>query len=184
MMAATCGFSSASSSSTEVTSRTSASSMPLITAPHVTVAKKTETARVTTTSPTTTQPRKVVKCSTEPNRDPKKAKSVTRSSREVTIQDVNNNSKAMKRLSSESPEVVVTKKQTKRRTCFMTGYGLLTPRLKKHVIGMHLTLVFSTLKEIPREEQMFFYNQLLISLERALGLNTHEELLQMVVGKQ
>ena len=184
MMAATCGFSSASSSSTEVTSRTSASSVPLVTAPRVRVAKKAETATVTTTT-TTTQPRKVVKCSTESKREPKRvAESVTKSSREVTIKDVNNNSKAMKRSSSESLEAVVTKKKPKRQTCFMTGCGQPASSLKGHVVGKHLTLVFTTWKEMSREERMFSYDQSLFSLETALGLTTHDELLQMVVEKQ
>ena len=159
MMAAACGFSSASSSSTEVTSKTSPSSMPLVTAPRVTVAKKAEAATATTTS-TTTQPR------------------------EVTIKDVNNNSKAMKRASSESLEVVVTKKKPKRQICFMTGCGQPASSLKRHVVGKHLTLVFAMWKEMSRDERMFSYNQSLMSLETALGLTTHDELLQMVVEKQ
>ena len=184
MMAAACGFSSASSSSTEVTSRTSPSSMALVTAPRVTVAKKAETATATTTS-TTTQPRKVVEHSTESEKEPKGvAERVTKSSREVTIKDVNNNSKAMKRASSESLEVVVTKKKPKRQTCFMTGCGQPASSLKRHVVGKHLTLVFATWKEMSREERMFSYNQSLMSLETALGLTTHDELLQMVVEKQ
>ena len=56
--------------------------------------------------------------------------------------------------------------------------------LKRHVVGKHLTLVFATWKKMSREEQMFFYNQSLISLEMALGLTTHDELLRMVVEKQ
>ena len=157
MMAAACGFSSASSCSTEVTLRISASCMPLVTASCVTVAKKTETTKATTTS-TITQPRKVVNHSTEPKREPKKvAESVTKSSREVTTKDINNNSKAMKRSTSESL-VVVTKKKSKRQTCFMTGCGLPAPSLKKHVVQKNLTLVFVMWEEMPREECMFFYN--------------------------
>ena len=129
--------------------------------------------------------RKVVKRSTESKREPKRvAESLTKSSREVTIKDVNNNSKAMKRLPSESLAVVITKKKPKRQTCFMTGCGQPVSSLKRHVVGKHLTLVFATWKEMSREERMFSYNQSLISLETALGLTTHDELLQMVVDKQ
>ena len=137
------------------------------------------------TTSTTTQPRKVVEHSMESQREPKGvAEHVTKSSREVTIKDVNNNSKAMKRASSESLEIVVTKKNPKRQTCFMTGCGQPASSLKRHVVGKHLTLVFAMWKEMSREERMFSYNQSLMSLEMALGLTTHDELLQMVVEKQ
>ena len=140
--------------------------------------KKTpETAKATTTSPTTTQPRKVVKHSTEPKRKPKKvAESVIKSSRKVTIKDVNNNSKTMKRSSSESLEVVVTKTKPKWQTCFKTGCGLHASTLKRNDVGKHLTLVFVTWTEMSSEERMF-YNQSLISLEMALDLKTHDKLL-------
>ena len=63
----------------------------------------------------------------------------------------------------------------------MTNCGQPSPSIKKHVVGKHLSIAFATWKEMPNEERMVRYNQSLMSLEAALGLSNHDELLQLVL---
>ena len=171
MMAAACGVPAAPASSMPV---------PVVSAPRATVV---------------TQPRGVVE-STKPKvtitievkshkEPPKKVTPSTKATREVTIKDMNhNNYNTLKRSSSETLQVVVLKKKQRRHACFMTGYGQPSPSIKKHVVGKHLSLAFTTWKEMPNEERMVLYNKSLMSPEAALGLSNHDELLQLVLEKK
>ena len=167
MMAAACGVSAAPASS---------ASVPVVSAPRATVVAQPKEV-VESTKPKVTIPKE--KSDKEP---PKKVTSSTKLVREVTIKDVNNNNaNTLKRSSSETLEVIVPKKKQKRHACYMTNCGQPSPSIKKHVVGKHLSIAFATWKEMPNEERMVRYNQSLMSLEAALGLSSHDELLQLVV---
>ena len=177
MMAAACGVSAAPASS---------ASVPVVSAPRATVVTQpkevVESTKSKVTIPKELKPKVTIPKGKNDMEPPKKVTSSTKLVREVTIKDVNNNNaNTLKRSSSETLEVVVPKKKQKRHACYMTNCGQPSPSIKKHVVGKHLSIAFATWKEMPNEERMVRYNQSLMSLEAALGLSNHDELLQLVV---
>ena len=177
MMAAACGVSAAPASSAPV---------PVVSAPRATVVTQpkevVESTKPKVTIPKELKPKVTIPKEKSDKEPPKKVTSSTKLIREVTIKDVNNNNaNTLKRSSSETLEVIVPKKKQKRHACYMTNCGQPSPSIKKHVVGKHLSIAFATWKEMPNEERMVRYNQSLMSLEAALGLSNHDELLQLVV---
>ena len=177
MMAAACGVSAAPASS---------ASVPVVSAPRATVVTQpkevVESTKPKVTIPKELKPKVTIPKEKSDKEPPKKVTSSTKLVREVTIKDVNNNNaNTLKRSSSETLEVIVPKKKQKRHACYMTNCGQPSPSIKKHVVGKHLSIAFATWKEMPNEERMVRYNQSLMSLEAALGLSNHDELLQLVV---
>ena len=177
MMAAACGVSAVPASTATV---------PVVSAPRATVVTQpkevVESTKPKVTIPKEQKPKVTIPKEKSDKEPPKKVTSSTKLVREVTIKDVNNNNaNTLKRSSSETLEVVVLKKKQKRHACYMTNCGQPSPSIKKHVVGKHLSIAFATWKEMPNEERMVRCNKSLMSLEAALGLSNHDELLQLVV---
>ena len=101
--------------------------------------------------------------------------------RKVKVKDSNNNETSLKRPSSESLEVVVTKKKARRLVCYMVNCGQAIPSLKKHIVGKHLTFAFATWKGMPHGKRFTGNSDFFAAVEKVLGLTNHNELLSTVL---
>ena len=196
MLAEASGFPSFSSSSaSEVTPKTSISSSVSFHTPIATVSSVVSkpTLSKTTVSSVVSKPTvfKTAVSSVVSKPTPSKttvssvvSKSTLSKTRKVKVKDFNNNDTSLKRPSSESLEVVVTKKKARRPVCYMVNCGQAIPSLKKHVVGKHLSLAFATWKSMPHDKRFISYSDSVAAVEKVLGLTTHDELLSTVLEKK
>ena len=179
MLAEASGFPSFSLSSTsEVTPKPSISSSVSFHTPIATVSLVVSKPTVSKTTVSSVVFKPTVSKTAVSSVVSKQTQSKTR---KVKVKDSNNNDTSLKRPSSESLEVVVTKKKAKRPVCYMVNCGQAIPSLEKHVVGKHLTVAFATWKSMPRDKRFTSYSDSLAAVEKVLGLTTHDELLSTVL---
>ena len=84
-------------------------------------------------------------------------------------------------LTEESGQQRKSRKLSLRPVCYMKNCSVLVSHFRRHVIGKHLPLSFAVWKEMSPQRRMGSISSFLNSVEDVVGVQSHDELLELVV---